>query len=109
MTDDTDAINAAIAYGDSCEEGCESASTKGTFIYFPPGTYLIFSPINASYYSQLVGDPSNLPIIKTSPSFIGLGVVQSDVYIPNDNGDEWYIEVTLPGSGLSWEQLLTWR
>ncbi|PYI01146.1 exo-1,3-beta-D-glucanase [Aspergillus sclerotiicarbonarius CBS 121057] len=92
VTDDTDAINAAIAYGGSCMENCESSSTKGTFIYFPPGTYLISSPINASYYSQLVGDPNDLPIIKTSPSFIGLGAIQSDVYIPNDNGDEWYIE-----------------
>ncbi|PWY88961.1 exo-1,3-beta-D-glucanase [Aspergillus heteromorphus CBS 117.55] len=92
VTDDTDAINAAIAYGGSCEEGCESSSVKGTFIYFPPGTYLISSPINASYYSQLVGNPNDLPTIKTSPSFIGLGAIQSDVYIPNDNGDEWYVE-----------------
>lgn len=93
VTDDTDAINAAISYGGSCQENCESSSTKGTFIYFPPGTYLISSPLNASYYSQLVGDPNDLPVIKTSPSFIGLGAIQSDVYIPNDNGDEWYIEV----------------
>ncbi|KAJ5211430.1 exo-1-3-beta-D-glucanase [Penicillium cinerascens] len=92
VTDDTDAINAAIAYGGSCEEGCESSSTKGIFVYFPPGTYLISSPIDASYYSQLVGDANDLPVIKTSPSFIGLGAIQSDVYIPNDNGDEWYIE-----------------
>ncbi|GIJ86242.1 hypothetical protein Asppvi_005128 [Aspergillus pseudoviridinutans] len=92
VTDDTDAINAAISYGGSCQENCESSSTKGTFIYFPPGTYLISSPINASYYSQLVGDANDLPVIKTSPSFIGLGAIQSDVYIPNENGDEWYIE-----------------
>ncbi|KAK4860839.1 hypothetical protein LT330_004570 [Penicillium expansum] len=92
VTDDTDAINAAISYGGSCQENCESSSTKGTFIYFPPGTYLISSPLNASYYSQLVGDANDLPIIRTSPSFIGLGAIQSDVYIPNDNGDEWYIE-----------------
>ncbi|GLA11528.1 hypothetical protein AnigIFM62618_005494 [Aspergillus niger] len=92
ITDDTDAINAAISYGGSCQENCESSSTKGTFIYFPPGTYLISSPINASYYSQLVGNANDLPVIKTSPSFIGLGAIQSDVYIPNDNGDEWYIE-----------------
>ena len=93
VTDDTAAINAAIAYGGSCMENCASSSTKGTFIYFPPGTYLISSPLNASYSSQLVGDPNDLPIIKTSPSFVGLGAIQSDVYIPNDNGDEWYIEV----------------
>ncbi|RDW56742.1 pectin lyase fold factor [Coleophoma cylindrospora] len=108
VTDDTAAINAAIAYGGNCGEGCLSSSTTGTLIYFPPGTYLISTPINAYYYSQLVGDPNDLPIIKTSASFIGLGrmpqmtmlrviliyegAIQSDVYIPNDNGNEWYVE-----------------
>ncbi len=92
VTDDTAAINAAIAYGNNCEEGCASSTTKGTFIYFPPGTYLISSPINAAYYSQLVGNHKDLPIIKTAPSFIGLGAIQTDVYIPNANGAEWYIE-----------------
>ncbi len=92
VTDDTAAINAAIAYGNNCEQGCESSTTKGTFIYFPPGTYLISTPINAAYYSQLVGDPNDLPIIKTAPAFIGLGAIQTDVYIPNNNGGEWYIE-----------------
>ncbi len=58
LTDDTAAINAAIAYGSNCGQGCLSSSTKGTLIYFPPGTYLISSPINAYYYSQLVGDVS---------------------------------------------------
>ncbi|KIM96238.1 glycoside hydrolase family 55 protein, partial [Oidiodendron maius Zn] len=91
VTDDTAAINTAIAYGENCGEGCLSSSTKGALIYFPPGTYLISTPINAYYYSQLVGDPNDLPIIKTAPQFIGLGAIQSDVYIPNDNGDEWYI------------------
>jgi glucan 1,3-beta-glucosidase len=92
VTDDTAAINRAIAYGNSCLAGCNSSTTKGTFIYFPPGTYLISSPINASYYSQLVGNYNDLPIIKTAPNFIGLGAIQTDVYIPDDNGNEWYIE-----------------
>ncbi|UKZ56764.1 hypothetical protein TrVGV298_010605 [Trichoderma virens] len=92
VTDDTAAINAAIAYGGNCGENCLSSSVKGTLIYFPPGTYLISTPINAYYYSQLVGDANDIPIIKTSASFIGLGAIQSDVYIPNDNGNEWYVE-----------------
>lgn len=92
VTDDTDAINEAISSGGNCGEGCLSSSVKGTFVFFPPGTYLISSPINAYYYSQLVGDPNDLPVIKTSASFIGLGAIQSDVYIPGGNGDEWYIE-----------------
>lgn len=58
--DDTAAINAAIAYGGNCGEGCLSSSVKGTLIYFPPGKYLISTPINAMYYSQLVGNVRNL-------------------------------------------------
>jgi hypothetical protein len=58
VTDDTAAINAAIAYGGNCGQNCLSSTTTGTFIYFPPGTYLISTPINAYYYSQLVGDVS---------------------------------------------------
>jgi hypothetical protein len=53
---DTAAINAAIAYQGNCGFGCESSSVKGTLIYFPAGTYLISTPINAYYYTQLVGD-----------------------------------------------------
>ena len=49
---------AAIAYGGNCGEGCLSSSIKGTLIYFPPGKYLISTPINAMYYSQLVGNVS---------------------------------------------------
>jgi glucan 1,3-beta-glucosidase len=58
LTDDTAAINAAIAYGGNCGANCESSSVKGTLIYFPSGTYLISAPINAYYYTQLVGNVS---------------------------------------------------
>lgn len=92
VTDDTAAINAAIAYSNNCKEGCKSSSIKGTFIYLPPSTYLISTPINAAYYSQLVGDPNDTPVIVTAPSFIGLGAIHTDVYLPNANGSEWYVE-----------------
>ncbi|RFU28181.1 hypothetical protein B7463_g8175, partial [Scytalidium lignicola] len=95
LTDDTNAINAAIAYQGNCGFGCNSSSVKGTLIYFPPGTYLISTPINAYYYTQLVGDINDLPVIKTSQQFIGLGAIQSDVYIPNENnkaaGFHWQV------------------
>ena len=92
VTDDTAAINAAIAYDNNCEENCLSSTVKSTFIYFPPGTYLISSPINAAYYSQLVGNPNNLAIIKTARLFVGLGAIQTDVYVNGSNGAEWYVE-----------------
>jgi hypothetical protein len=62
VTDDTKAINAAIAAANNCGQNCLSSSIKGTLVYFPPGTYLISSPINAYYYSQLVGDVCELQV-----------------------------------------------
>ncbi|KAF2153724.1 glycoside hydrolase family 55 protein [Myriangium duriaei CBS 260.36] len=90
--DDTAAINAAIAAANNCGANCLSSSIKGTLVYFPPGTYLISSPINAYYYSQLVGHANSPPTIKTSANFIGLGAIQTDVYVPNGASAEWYIE-----------------
>ncbi|KAI6153063.1 glycoside hydrolase family 55 protein [Pisolithus tinctorius] len=48
VTDDTDAINAAMSTGDRCGGGTCGSSTLGNFsitpaiVYFPPGTYLGF-------------------------------------------------------------------
>ena len=39
VTDDTAAINAAIAYGNRCADNCGSSSVKGALIYFPAGMY----------------------------------------------------------------------
>lgn len=44
------------------------------------------------YNTQLVGNPNDLPTIKASASFVGLGVISSDQYYVNGNGAEWYIE-----------------
>lgn len=38
VTDDTAAINAAIAYGNRCGNDCGSSSVKGALVYFPAGT-----------------------------------------------------------------------
>lgn len=77
VTDDTEAINNAISHGGNCGDNCLSSSIKPTLIYFPPGTYLVSTPIQAMYYSQLVGDANDLPVIKTSPKFIGLGAIET--------------------------------
>lgn len=61
---------AAIAYGGNCGQGCLSSSVKGTLIYFPEGTYLISSPINAMYYSQLVGDVWFEPLELEDPALM---------------------------------------
>ncbi|KAE9376033.1 glycoside hydrolase family 55 protein [Stipitochalara longipes BDJ] len=90
VTDDTAAINAAIAYGNRCANNCGSSSVKGALVYFPPGTYLVSSPIISLYGTQLVGNPNNYPVILAAPSFSGLGVISSDVYTGGNN--EYYLD-----------------
>ncbi|KAH8892812.1 pectin lyase-like protein, partial [Thozetella sp. PMI_491] len=87
-TDDTAAINAAIADGNRCGNGCGTSSVKGALVYFPSGTYLVSSSLYSLYNTQLVGDPGSWPVLLVAPSFAGAGVITSDVYI-GDN-IEWY-------------------
>ncbi|KAG0124681.1 pectate lyase superfamily protein-domain-containing protein [Tuber indicum] len=87
-TDDTVAINNAIADGGRCGKGCDSSTITPALVYFPAGTYLVTKPVVAMYYSQLVGDPLNMPTIKGAPSFQGIGIIDSDPYEPD--GSNWY-------------------
>jgi Pectate lyase superfamily protein len=87
--DDTDAINRAISDGNRCGAGCNATSTKGAIIYFPPGKYLISKPIIQYYYTQFVGDPNSRATIIGSPTFDGIALIDSDVYIDGGNGAEW--------------------
>ena len=90
MTDDTAAINSAISAGSRCGEGCDSSTTTPAIVYFPPGTYLVSSPIIQYYYTQLVGDAISVPTIKAAAAFGGIAVIDADPYIPNGNGANWY-------------------
>lgn len=87
VTDDTNAINAAIQDGARCGQGCDSSTIVPAVIYFPAGTYLVSRPIVAMYYSQLVGDPLNWPTIKGAPGFQGIALLDSDPYLPG--GANW--------------------
>lgn len=98
VTDDTAAINrAAAAFSESnlltlrCGEDCGSTTTLGAVVYFPPGTYLISTPIIQYYYTQIFGNPIDRAIIKGTFNFTSIALVDSNVYIPGGNGDEWYI------------------
>lgn len=55
-SDDTAAINAAIQDGERCGETCGSSTRVPAVVYFPPGTYLVSSPIIQYYNTQLLGD-----------------------------------------------------
>ncbi|KAJ6785862.1 hypothetical protein PWT90_10961 [Aphanocladium album] len=89
--DDTTAINRAISDGNRCGADCGSSTTLQAAVYFPAGTYLVSRSIVAYYFTQMIGDATNPPIIKVAPSFVGLGVISSDVYIDGGNGASWYI------------------
>ncbi|KAH8800676.1 pectate lyase superfamily protein-domain-containing protein [Xylogone sp. PMI_703] len=56
--------------GNRCGLGCGSTTISAAVIYFPPGTYLISSPII---------------------QFSGIALFDTDVYIPGGNCSEWFI------------------
>lgn len=88
MTDDTAAINQAMSSGNRCGKGCDSSTTTPALVYFPPGTYLVSKPIVQYYYTQIVGDANNLPVIKASAGFTGMAVIDADPY--ENDGSNWY-------------------
>ncbi|KAK3695779.1 pectate lyase superfamily protein-domain-containing protein [Podospora appendiculata] len=70
VTDDTAAINAAISSGNRCGgTNCVGSTITPAVVYFPSGTYLVSSPIVNFYYTQIIGEPSDMPVIKGSSSF----------------------------------------
>ncbi|KAJ5294891.1 hypothetical protein N7508_009712 [Penicillium antarcticum] len=87
-TDDTAAINKAISSGGRCGKGCDSSTTTPAIVYFPPGTYVVSKPIVQYYYTQIVGDAVDLPVIKASAKFAGMAVIDADPY--EDDGSNWF-------------------
>ncbi|KAI2907774.1 CAZyme family GH55 [Aspergillus niger] len=89
ITDDTAAINKAISDGGRCGAECGSSTIYPAFVYFPAGKYLVSSPIIQYYNTEFYGNPFDYPTILAASSFVGLGVITSDVYTGDDT--EWYI------------------
>lgn len=89
VTDDTAAINKAISDGTRCGNNCGSSTTTPAVVWFPPGTYLVSSSIIQYYNTQFLGDPHQLPVILAAKSFVGLGVITSDVY--TGENQQWYV------------------
>jgi hypothetical protein len=88
-TDDTAAINRAVSDGGRCGANCGSSTIYPAVVYFPPGTYLVSSSIIQYYNTQFLGDPITVPTILAASSFVGLGVITSDVYVSDT--EQWYI------------------
>ncbi|KAI1815988.1 glycoside hydrolase family 55 protein [Poronia punctata] len=94
VTDDTEAINRAVTDGPGrCIDNCDSRTTHPAIVFFPSGTYLVSKPIIQTYYTQFVGDIHNLPTIKGSPSFSGMGIIDANPYkyTGQDPPPNWYI------------------
>ncbi|KFX87604.1 hypothetical protein V490_08138, partial [Pseudogymnoascus sp. VKM F-3557] len=89
--DDTEAINAAVEFGERCGEKCGNTFSQGAIIYFPPGVYKICRPIIQLYYTQFIGDALDPPTIKGCDSFQGIALIDTDPYIPGGNGANWFI------------------
>ncbi|GJJ16246.1 hypothetical protein Clacol_010542 [Clathrus columnatus] len=92
VTDDTAAINAAIAAGSRCgNTTCQSSTVSPALVYFPKGEYVVSTPIVSWYYTQLIGDPTDPPTIIATPDFNGIAVIDADPYIPDGGGNQWYV------------------
>ncbi|KAI8958122.1 glycoside hydrolase family 55 protein [Daldinia sp. FL1419] len=80
-TDDTAAITAAMNTPDNrCLQGCASTTTTPAVVYFPSGTYIISKSIVPPYFTQMVGDPSDRPVIKATSNFEGFGLIDGNPY-----------------------------
>lgn len=99
-TDDSVAINNAISDGDRCgadgKGDCDSSTIQPAIVYFPAGTYKVSQSIIMLYYTQMIGDATNMPSIQGSSDFSfttangGLGMIDADPYIPGAFGAGYY-------------------
>ena len=97
-TDDTQAINNAInalntnVLTGRCGRHCASSSVTPATVYFPAGTYKISSSIIIQYYTNLIGDATNLPILKATANFANQTFIDGDTYYgdgPDPNNPNW--------------------
>lgn len=80
-SDDTEAINRAISEGGRCGPGtCDGTTISPAVVYFPPGTYLVTSPIIDYYFTQIYGNPDCMPVIKAAANFTGAWVLDANQY-----------------------------
>ncbi|KAA1476062.1 beta-1,3-glucanase [Dentipellis sp. KUC8613] len=114
VTDDTAAINAAISQGGRCGNGCGSSSTTPATVFFPQGTYLVSTPIQAYYYTELVGDARHPPTLLGTANFAGIAIIDGDPGWYGDTNnfyrsirnfviDTTRIPATNTGTGIHWQ------
>jgi glucan 1,3-beta-glucosidase len=72
VTDDSDAIQAAIDFANSTvSRGNGTFGTTGApaAVYIPSGTYVLGKPIQMYINTIVLGDPLDLPVLKASKNF----------------------------------------
>lgn len=87
VSDDTEAINRAISEGKRCGPGCTGSTKTPGLVYFPAGTYMVSSPIIDFYYTQLIGNPGCMPVLKATSNFTGRWLLDTNEY--GANGLSW--------------------
>jgi glucan 1,3-beta-glucosidase len=88
VADDTAAINAAISSFSAsnqavkrCGPGtCQSTTVSPAVVYFPAGTYQISSSLIDYYFTQIIGNPNDMPVLQATSNFTGLGLIDGDLY-----------------------------
>ncbi|KAJ6524176.1 exo-beta-1,3-glucanase [Mycena capillaripes] len=70
--------------------------TTPAAVYFPGGTYRVTKPIVPFYFTSLVGDFKNKPILKADANFVGVAVIDADPYVqgqsnPDGSGVNWWV------------------
>ncbi|KAI1322736.1 glycoside hydrolase family 55 protein [Xylariaceae sp. FL0255] len=84
-TDDTAAIQAALDDGgDRCAQGCDSTTTTPAVVYFPAGTYVLSGALLPPYFTQMIGDPTDVPTLKATSNFAGFGLIDGNHYYGSD-------------------------
>ncbi|KAI3324290.1 glycoside hydrolase family 55 protein [Xylariaceae sp. AK1471] len=84
-TDDTAAIQAAMNAGNNrCLQGCASTTRTPAVVYFPSGTYSISKALQPPYFTQLIGDPTNRPVLKATSNFAGFGLIDGNPYFTSN-------------------------
>ncbi len=53
-------------------------------MYFPAGTYRISAPIIDYYFTQIIGNPNNLLMIKATPNFTAFALIDGNQYQPGN-------------------------
>ncbi|KAG6373189.1 glycoside hydrolase family 55 protein [Boletus reticuloceps] len=83
--------------GGSCAEStyehlllARFATDSKTVVSLRQSTYLVSSPINTYYYTEMIGDAKNPPSLLARSNFSGFAVIDADPYIPNGWGAQWF-------------------